>query len=198
MHHAQAVEENSWARTSAVSAAVVATLPVMPYRITCVCLGNICRSPIAEAVLRRRLTDAGLGGRVQVDSAGTGDWHVGRPMDRRARAVLDAHGYRHEHVARQIQPGWLTGPARPDLLLAMDEANYDDLAVLTRRVPGATHRLRMLRSFDPSLAGIGEPDPRLAVPDPYYGGLESFDDVLSMIEKAADGLVGGLPTMVQD
>ena len=159
-----------------------------PYRITVVCLGNICRSPIGEAVLRARLADAGLADRVTVDSAGTGDWHIGHPADPRALATLDEAGYPHDHVARQIGPHWMDDI---DLLLAMDEANYRDLQ---RMLPanGSGPELRMMRSFDPALAGIAEPSADLAVPDPYYGGPEGFAEVLQMIEKAADGLVDGL------
>lgn len=161
-----------------------------PYRITVVCLGNICRSPIGEAVLRARLADAGLDDRVQVDSAGTGDWHLGHPADPRALATLDAHGYPHDHVARQIAPRWMDGI---DLLLAMDEANYTDLqAMLDGSADGP--ELRMMRSFDPALAHLPEPHPELSVPDPYYGGPEGFDEVLRMVEKAADGIVDGLLT----
>jgi protein-tyrosine phosphatase len=158
-----------------------------PFRITVVCLGNICRSPIGEAVLRDRLAAAGLGDRVRVDSAGTGDWHLGHPADPRALATLDAAGYPHAHVARQIRPHWLDGI---DLLLAMDEANYADL----RRMKGGADEpdLRMMRSFDPDLAHLPEPHPQLDVPDPYYGGPEGFVEVLHMIEKAADGIVDGL------
>ena len=160
----------------------------MPYRITVVCLGNICRSPIGEAVLRQRLAAAGLSDRVAVDSAGTGDWHIGHPADPRSLAVLDAHGYDHDHVARQIAPHWMDGI---DLLLAMDTANYRDLA---RMLPDGADRpeLRMMRAFDPALAGCPEPSADLDVPDPYYGGPEGFDEVLHMIEQAADGLVGDL------
>ena len=159
-----------------------------PYRITVVCLGNICRSPIGEAVLRARVADAGFDDRVQVDSAGTGDWHLGHPADPRALTTLDAHGYPHDHVARQIAPHWMDGI---DLLLAMDEANYADLA---RMLPasGDGPELRMMRSFDPALAHLPEPHPELSVPDPYYGGPEGFDEVLRMIAKAADGIVDGL------
>jgi len=157
-----------------------------PYRITVVCLGNICRSPIGEAVLRSRLAGAGLGDRVVVDSAGTGDWHLGHPADPRALAALDAAGYPHDHVARQIRPHWFEGI---DLVLAMDESNYDDLR---RMIPADGPELRMFRSFDPVLAGLAEPHPDLAVPDPYYGGPEGFTEVLHMIEQAADGLVDGL------
>ena len=159
-----------------------------PYRITVVCLGTICRSPIGEAVLRARLADAGLADRVVVDSAGTGDWHLGHPADPRALATLDDAGYPHDHVARQIAPHWMDGI---DLLLAMDEANYRDLE---RMLPGdgSGPELRMMRAFDPALAGIPEPSDELAVPDPYYGGPEGFVEVLHMIEQAADGIVDDL------
>ena len=159
-----------------------------PYRVTVVCLGNICRSPIGEAVLRARLVDAGLADRVLVDSAGTGDWHLGHPADPRALATLDAHGYPHDHVARQITPGWMDGI---DLLLAMDEANYARPPAMIGG-SGRAPELRMMRSFDPALAHLPEPDPGLSVPDPYYGGPEGFDEVLRMIEQAADGIVDGL------
>lgn len=157
------------------------------YRITVVCLGNICRSPIGEAVLRARLADAGLGTEVTVDSAGTGDWHLGHGADHRALAVLDAAGYPHDHVARQIAPHWMDDI---DLLLAMDESNYRDLEAMLP--PAGGPQLRMFRSFDPLLAGIPEPHADLAVPDPYYGGPEGFTEVLHMIERAADGIVDDL------
>jgi protein-tyrosine phosphatase len=160
----------------------------VPYRITVVCLGNICRSPIGEAVLRARIADAGLSEQVAVDSAGTGDWHLGHPADPRALATLDAAGYPHDHIARQIAPHWMDGI---DLLLAMDEANYADLAAMLPR-DGSGPELRMMRSFDPALAHLPEPHPDLAVPDPYYGGPEGFVEVLHMIEEAADGLVDDL------
>lgn len=158
-----------------------------PYRITVVCLGNICRSPIGEAVLRARLADAGLSEQVVVDSAGTGDWHLGHPADPRTIAVLDEAGYPHDHIARQIAPHWMDGI---DLLLAMDEANYADLVAMLPADGGP--QLRMMRSFDPALAHLPEPHPDLAVPDPYYGGPEDYTEVLQMIEEAADGLVDDL------
>jgi len=157
-----------------------------PYRITVVCLGNICRSPIGEAVLRARVEDVGLADRVTVDSAGTGDWHLGHPADPRALAALDAAGYPHDHVARQIRRHWFDDL---DLVLAMDQSNYADLR---RMMPADGPELRMFRSFDPALAALPEPHPDLDVPDPYYGGPEGFTEVLDMIEQAVDGLVDGL------
>ena len=148
-----------------------------PRRVAVVCLGNICRSPIAEVVLRDRLRTAGLGERVEVLSAGTGGWHVGGPMDERAAAVLTGRGYdASRHRARQVDPEWL---ATVDLVLAMDEQNRRDLEPVV-----ADGRLRMFRDFDPE-AGADDRD----VPDPYFGGDDGFDEVLALVERTADALV---------
>ena len=162
--------------------------PVPLYRITTVCLGNICRSPIAEVVLADRIRRAGLSDRVLVDSAGTGDWHVGGQADRRTIAVLTQRGYQINHVPRQITSHWFTDI---NLLLAMDSANFTDLQRMSQSRPGAsgTTSLRMLRSFDPDLDHLKEPHPDLDVPDPYYGNPEDFDLVLALVERAADGVV---------
>jgi protein-tyrosine phosphatase len=142
-----------------------------------VCLGNICRSPMADVVLQERLAGTG----VEVRSAGTGDWHVGQPMDRRAAATLLAHGYDpSRHRAQQVGPDWT---ARFDLLLAMDEANLRDLG-------GRSDRVRLFRDFDP--AGGGE------VPDPYYGGDEGFEEVLAMVERTADALAAALAEELEE
>ena len=101
-----------------------------PYRVCCVCLGNICRSPMAEVVLRAQLAEAGLGERVIVDSAGTGDWHVGHRMNPPARAQLERRGYDGSaHRARQFDASWLAGR---DLVLAMDASNFANLRLLAR------------------------------------------------------------------
>lgn len=159
-----------------------------PYRITVVCLGNICRSPIGEVVLRDRLAQTRLAERVLVDSAGTGDWHLGEGADPRTIATLDAHGYAHDHTARQITENWF---AEIDLVLAMDQSNYTDLERLIAR-SGQETELRMMRAFDPELAHLLEPSPRLDVPDPYWSGPDGFVEVLHMLERAADGLVDEL------
>ena len=157
-----------------------------PFRITAVCLGNICRSPIAEAVIRDRATTAGLGLLVTVDSAGTGDWHLGHGADPRSLSTLASHGYQLEgHISRRIDADWFDGL---DLVLAMDSMNYRDLLVLAT-MTGGDPDVRMLRSFDPALAHLKAPHPELDVPDPYYGRRDGFGAVLSMIEAAADGLV---------
>ena len=152
----------------------------MPYVITCVCLGNICRSPMAEAVLRQRFSDAGLGDDVVVDSAGTGAWHVGNDADPRTLATLAAAGYDLSHAARKFEPEWLE---RSQLILAMDRDNHEALLALAERHDVPAEHVRLLRSFDPA-AG-----PDAEVPDPYYGGRDGFTDVLHMIESAADGVV---------
>ena len=161
-----------------------------PLRITAVCLGNICRSPIAEAVIRDRATTAGLGSLVTVDSAGTGDWHLGHGADPRSLSTLASHGYQLEgHISRRIDADWFDGL---DLVLAMDSSNYRDLLALAT-MTDSDPDVRMLRSFDPALAYLEAPHPELDVPDPYYGGRDGFGAVLSMIEAAADGLVRDLP-----
>ena len=164
-----------------------------PYRITTVCLGNICRSPMAEVVLRDRITQAGLNELVVVDSAGTGDWHINHPADERAQETLIRHGYEEEmaraHRARQITYTWMSDV---DLLLTMDMRNYTNVSDLVRQ-SGHTPELTMLRSFDPDLSHLEVPHPDLEVPDPYYGDGDGFVAVLQMIERATDGLISQLP-----
>lgn len=139
-----------------------------------VCLGNICRSPIADVVLSARLVEAGLADLVEVSSAGTGDWHVGQPMDHRAAATLAAAGYDPSaHRARHF-PAHAT--AEHDLVLVMDRANLRDVG------RDAEGRVRLFREFDPIEPG-GE------VPDPYYGGAEGFEEVLAMVERTVTALL---------
>jgi protein-tyrosine phosphatase len=162
--------------------------PSQPYRICVVCLGNICRSPMAERVLAAQLGPAGLAGRVVVDSAGTGDWHVGEPMDSRARAELSRRGYdAGGHEARQIQPDWLEDY---DLLLAMDRSNLAGLAELAVGKPGLAGRIMLLRAFDPAAAGGAE------VPDPYYGRADDYAEVFDLVAAAAKGLVSRLSELL--
>ncbi|MFI6457086.1 low molecular weight protein-tyrosine-phosphatase [Streptosporangium amethystogenes] len=148
----------------------------MSYRICVVCMGNICRSPMAEVVLRKTLDGHGLGDRVTVDSAGTGGWHQGDPMDARAAEMLAGHGYDgSRHRARQFLRDWY---GRIDLVLAMDVHNLSAL----RRLAPAGADVRLFRSFDPAAPEGSE------VPDPYYGEREGFAEVLEMIEAASRGL----------
>ena len=160
-----------------------------PLRITTVCLGNICRSPIAEAVLRERIDRAGLSDLVVVDSAGTGDWHIGYDADPRSQAILTQNGYALTHTARQITSSWM---AELDIILVMDQSNYTNVAALIRD-SGQEPELYMMRSFDPELRHLGEVHPDLDVPDPYWDKDEGFALVLEMIERAAAAFVAGLP-----
>ena len=154
-----------------------------PLRVTAVCSGNICRSPIAEYVLRDAVDRAGLGHAIVVDSAGVGAWHVGEGADRRSLQVLARHGYDGSaHRVQQITGSWFDGPDAPDLLLAMDSSHYDDLR---RMAPDAD--VRLMRSFDPTLAEATGTD--LDVPDPYYGNGDGFEHVLQMIQRATPGVV---------
>ena len=149
------------------------------YHVAVVCLGNICRSPMAEVVLAERLADTGLDDRVTVASAGTGDWHVGDPMDRRAAATLTAAGYDATRHRAQQWAGEDADGQQADLVLAMDAQNRADLGAMT---PDAAGRVRMFRDFDPV-------DPGADVPDPYYGGDSGFEEVLAMVERTASSLV---------
>jgi protein-tyrosine phosphatase len=148
--------------------------------VALVCLGNICRSPTAQVVLESRLAEAGIGDRVVVRSSGTGDWHVGRPMDRRAAATLEAAGYDpSRHRARQYDETWLDDH---DLVLAMDLDNLADLG-------GRSPRVGLFRDFDPL-------DPGAEVPDPYYGGRDTFADVLAIVERTSGSLVSELAALL--
>lgn len=161
------------------------------YRIGIVCLGNICRSPMADVVLTTMLAEAGLEDRVEVASSGTGDWHVGNPMDRRAAAKLTEHGYDpSQHRAQQFQPSWHTDC---DLVLAMDSSNRSDLLDLAAGEPTADPgRLRMFRDFDP-LA-----DEDRDVPDPYFGAEDGFEHVMGIVRRTSGELVRHLEALLTD
>ena len=151
------------------------------YRIVFVCLGNICRSPMAETVMQSLLAEAGLADRVEVSSAGTGDWHVGERADPRTVETLAGRGYDgSRHRARQFEPDWFD---RHDLVIALDSAN---LAELRRMAPpDRREEVRLLRSFDEESVRAGDLD----VPDPYYGGPGGFEDTLALVERACRGLL---------
>jgi protein-tyrosine phosphatase len=153
-------------------------------RILFVCLGNICRSPTAEGVMRHVLREEGLEDRIEVDSAGTGGWHVGAPPDERATAAARNRSIVLEGAARKFGPGDFESF---DLILAMDEENRRDLLAMAPDEE-ARAKVRMLREFDPASEGSADLD----VPDPYYGGDEGFEQVLDLVEAATRGLVAEL------
>ncbi|MBL8743414.1 MAG: low molecular weight phosphotyrosine protein phosphatase [Myxococcales bacterium] len=143
-----------------------------------VCLGNICRSPTAEGVMRSLVVAAGLAERIAIDSSGTAAYHAGELPDARSRRAAEARGMRLEHRARQVTASDFE---RFDYLLAMDQ---DNLEILRERAPRAARaKLALLRSFDATA------EPGACVPDPYYGGPSGFDDVLDMCERACAGLL---------
>jgi len=149
----------------------------VPLRVLMVCLGNICRSPTAHAVFQQRVVAAGLQAAVFVDSAGTGDYHIGAAPDPRTQAAGAQRGYDLSALrARQICAADFENF---DYLLAMDEQNLRDLE---RQCPSAhRHKLRLFMDF----AG----DHMRSVPDPYYAQAEVFQQVLDLVETAADGLL---------
>jgi protein-tyrosine phosphatase len=153
-------------------------------RVLFVCLGNICRSPTAEGVLRGLVREAGLKDRITIDSAGTGGWHVGSAPDERATAAARRRGITLEGQARTVTASdfddW-------DLLIAMDRDNQRELL---RRAPDAAARekVKLLREYDPASVASGE----LEVPDPYYGAEGGFEEVLDIVEAACRGLLDEL------
>jgi protein-tyrosine phosphatase len=147
-----------------------------------VCMGNICRSPTAEGVMRSLVREAGLEDRIEIDSAGTGGWHAGEPPDRRATEAARRRGVTLAGAARQVVPEDFE---RFDLLVAMDRENLRGLLAVAPDEEAAA-KVRLLREFDL------EADGDLDVPDPYYGGERGFDTVLDHVQAACRGLLGEL------
>ena len=160
-----------------------------PYRVMTVCTGNICRSPMAETVLRARFEAAGLGPRAVVDSTGISAEEHGNPVDGRARAALTASGYPDPvRAARRITPADL---ATSDLVLAMTAEHAGVLRRLARADSDAAGRVVLYRSFDPAAPQVagGGYEHLLDIDDPWYGGSEDFADCLAQVEAGADAIV---------
>jgi protein-tyrosine phosphatase len=149
-------------------------------RLLFVCLGNICRSPTAEGVMAELLRREGLAAEFELDSAGTGAWHVDSAPDERATAAAAARGVRLEGRARRVREEDFE---HFDVILAMDAANLRDLRALAPE--HEREKVRLLREFDPSFTGTGDLD----VPDPYYGGPGGFDEVFDLVQAACTGLL---------
>lgn len=150
-----------------------------PFRVSFVCTGNICRSPMAEVVLRSLAERAGLADRLAIESAATGDWHVGEPADFRTIEALTRAGYDgSRHRARQFE-----AEAFPslDLIVAFDRGQ---MRILRNWAPSTIEqdKVRLLLEFDPELAALQD------VPDPYYSDAVMFDRVLEMIERSTSAL----------
>lgn len=148
-------------------------------RVCFVCLGNICRSPTAEAVMKHLVEREGLSNAIHVESAGTGDWHVGRPPDERSRHVAKGRGFLLEGRARQfVAPDF----ERFDYVVAMDGENRAELGRIAKRASRDTE-VHMLRDFDPEAPRGSD------VPDPYYGGPQGFERVIDICEAGCRGLL---------
>jgi len=149
------------------------------FKICFVCTGNICRSPMAEAIFTELVANAGLQHRISISSAGTGDWHVGEPADERTINALAARGYNGAgHRARQFDPEWFS---KLDLIVAFDRGQE---RILRTWAPSDQDRSKVqpMLSFDRHLAEL------IDVPDPYYSDAALFDHVLGLIERACGSL----------
>lgn len=146
-----------------------------------VCLGNICRSPLAEGIFLHKIHERGVASRFRVDSAGTGGWHTGEAADPRARDVARRHDIVLPSRARKVSRRDLT---RFDHLIAMDQANVDDLLALGAR----DSRVTLLLEYDRQTN-------RREVPDPYYGGRDGFETMFELIDRACEGLIETLLTV---
>lgn len=149
-----------------------------------VCLGNICRSPLAEAIFMNHAAQRGTTDAFDIDSAGTGAWHVGERADRRSISTGRAHGITVASIARKVNPD--RDFARFDRLIAMDRSNRSDLISMGAQ----PQRVELIRSFDPMLDKADERS--LDVPDPYYGPGDGFERVYAMLDAACAGLLDTL------
>jgi protein-tyrosine phosphatase len=148
-----------------------------PIKVLMVCLGNICRSPTAHAVFSKRVSDAKLKKAIEVDSAGTGDFHIGEKPDKRARSAAKQRGYDLSGLrARQVKASDFE---KFDYILAMDDNNLRDL--LAQCPLELRHKLQLFMEFTDNNY--------MSVPDPYYSGVDGFQLVLNLVEDASDGLL---------
>ncbi len=153
-----------------------------PKRICFVCLGNIVRSPLAENLFRHLAQQAGAGVGYEVESAAIGPWHVGQSPDSRMLHVAKQHGLIYDGRGRQFKPGDFN---RFDLVIAMDRQNAADLSEMA----GSNEqrlKIHTLREFDP------QGGPHASVPDPYYGGMEGFEQVYQIVERSTRSLLDAL------
>ncbi|MBI4382619.1 MAG: low molecular weight phosphotyrosine protein phosphatase [Nitrospinae bacterium] len=162
--------------------------PSKTVNVCFVCLGNICRSPLAQGLCARLVAEEGLAGRIHIESAGTGDWHVGKLPDSRMQATANKNGLRLTSRARQFRRDDFD---RFDLVVAMDRANEAELSRMCAPET-AREKLKLFRSFDPQCNG--DPD----VPDPYYGGNDGFDVVFQIVQRACPEILKHVKTRFLD
>ena len=154
-----------------------------------VCMGNICRSPTGEGVFRHYVAQSGHAEQIQIDSAGTIGYHSGSPADSRMQSAAQRRGYRLDSIARQVRNDDIS---RFDLIIAMD---HDNLAELEALASGPRQHIRMLGSY---LQENANNKTARAVPDPYYGGVQGFEEVLDMIEQACPAMLAHCLALLEE
>ena len=158
-----------------------------PYKICFVCLGNICRSPTAEGIFQHLVNERGLQAYFYIDSAGTSAFHVGEPANSKSQKTANQHGVQLNSRARQFDPSDLE---EFDLILAMDHENFDNLQKMD--VKGAySGKIFLMREFDP------QPGTK-AVPDPYYGGMDGFQEVYDILYRSCKNLLDRLEERIEE
>lgn len=155
--------------------------PDNPFKICFVCLGNICRSPTAEGVFQHLVNEEGLQSYFHIDSAGTSAFHIGEPANRNSRMTANKYGIKLHSKARRFERGDIE---EYDLVIAMDEENYQNLLQMAK-TDAEAQKIRLMRDFDPE-PGDGN------VPDPYYGGIDGFENVFRIIYRSSEALLNSL------
>ena len=157
-----------------------------PYKLCFVCLGNICRSPTVEGLFIHRVREAGLENYFYIDSAGTAAYHVGEGANSKSQATANKHGVHLPSRARKLEYADLE---EFDLILAMDSENFQNISQLDRKGKFGD-KIKMMRDFDPN------PDDG-NVPDPYYGGMQGFENVFQILDRSSKELLSELKEYVE-
>ena len=174
---------------NASSSLFVPQLPISeerPFRVCFVCLGNICRSPTAEGIFQHLVNERGLQAFFEIDSAGTSGWHEGELANSKSRQVAQHHGVSLMTRSRPFRPFDLD---YFDLMLAMDRQNLRDMTSLAT-IESQRVKVRLMRDFDPESGGD--------VPDPYYGGMDGFEDVFQILRRSCGTLLDHLEAAISD